>query len=160
MQCFWCAFSLAIILIFNLVLRFVVHVFTLSLKTHWPAQIKDTLVWIATLLASLAIQIDCKLLISLDVKTLIHLCHYFHPGGLQASSLIWIRILVHLRGLLSVHVLTIDCDPTIMLAQKAISDIIWWARWNLHRYWSALQLITLLFHRHIGIILAFLLVIV
>ena len=141
MQCFWCPFSLAIILIFNLVLRFVVHVFTLSLETHWPAQIKDTLVWITTLLASLAIQIDCKLLISLDVKTLIHLCHYFHPSGLQASPLFWIRVLVHLWGLLSVHVLSVDGDPAIMLTQKAIGDVMRRARWR----WCTWHFVILVF---------------
>ena len=91
------------------------------------------------MLASLAIQVDCKLLISLNIKTLVHFCHHFHPGRLQTSPLIWIRILVHLWGLLSVHVLSVNGDPAIMLAQKAVGDIICWAWWC----WCAWQFIIL-----------------
>ena len=93
------------------------------------------------MLASLAIQIDCKLLISLDVKTLVHLCHHFHPGRLQASPLIWVGILVHFWGLLSIHILSVDSDPAIVLAQKAIGDIIRGAQ----GCWCAWQLIILVF---------------
>ena len=150
LSCFWRRLSLAIIWLIAL-LR--VHIIILSLEAHWPAQIEDTLVLFSTRLARLAIQIDCKLLISLNIKALVHLCHHFHPGGLQTSSLIWIRILVHLRGLLSVHVLSIDGDPTIMLAKKAIGDIIWWTWWHLSSYWCALLFIILFLHWEIRLII-------
>lgn len=43
-----------------------------------------------------------------------------HPSWLQAISLLWIRVLEGLRSLLTIPVLSVDRDPTVMLTEQTV----------------------------------------
>lgn len=49
-----------------------------------------------------------------------------HPGGLEPIALLWVGVLEGLRRLLSIHVLPVDSDPSVMLAEQAVRHLICW----------------------------------
>ena len=69
-------------------------------------------------LPNLALQVNGKLLVPLDLQTLVDAT--LHPGGLQAITLLWVRVLESLRRFLSIHVLPVNGNPAMVLAEETV----------------------------------------
>lgn len=90
-------------------------VFEITRVLEGATQLEHTIV-----LLYIFIKVNCELFIAFDVQTLVH-CD-FHPGWLKAVTLDGIRDLVSFRGLFSIGVFFVDCDPALMLAKQTISN--------------------------------------
>ena len=65
------------------------------------------------------VKVDGELFVSFDVERIVD-CD-FHPSRLQSVFLDWVGVLVSLRSFFPVAVLSIDCDPAIVLTKKSVS---------------------------------------
>lgn len=68
------------------------------------------------------VQIDGELLVTHNIETVVD--RDLHPTWSQALALRWVRILVSFGSLLAIHILVVDRDPTVVLAQETVRYVL------------------------------------
>ena len=85
----------------------------LGFHLHRSSHIEDS-----SSLHILAVQVNGKLHVPLDVQTLVN--SILHPGGLQSIALLRVRVLEGLRRFLPIHVISVNSDPAMVLTKETV----------------------------------------